>query len=190
MDTGERKGAVNVKVEGEEVPALGSGQTCPIAKNAALLEELDVAEGKVAELLEVAAKALDELAGVESLNSAKVEASTKEFLGLVSSVHGILSSKSSLVRDYTPYPRSIYGPRKELELLHEKARFLRATLANVSREQPPGAAVAAAGSPPAGEGIAPAAGSPKKVEATPGLKEEVGVATASVSSLGGLSATT
>lgn len=184
MDTGERKGAINVKVEGDGDPALGSGGKCPIAKNAALLEELDVAEGKVAELLEVAAKALDELAGVESLNSAKVEASTKEFLGLVSSVHDILSSKSSLVRDYTPYPRSIYGPRKELELLHEKARFLRATLASVSREQTPGVAVAAAASPPSGEVVAPAADSPKRVEATPGLKEETGedVATASVMS--------
>lgn len=105
---------------------------CPIAKNAALLEELDVAEGKVAELLEVAAEALDELARVESLDTAKVEASTKRFLGLVSSVHGTLSSNASLIRDYTPYPRSIYGPRKELEILHEKARFLRETLANLS----------------------------------------------------------
>lgn len=105
---------------------------CPITKNAALLEELDVAEGKVAELLEVAAEALDELARVESLDSAKVEASTKRFLGLVSSVHGTLSSNAPLIRDYTPYPRSIYGPRKELEILHEKARFLRETLANLS----------------------------------------------------------
>lgn len=171
MDSGERKGVVSVKTERGDVPALGD-ETCPIAKNAALLEELDVAEGKVAEMLEVAARALDELAGVELLNSAKVEASTKEFLGLVSSVHDILSSKSSLVRDYTPYPRSIYGPRKELELLHEKARFLRATLASVSRE-PPVVAVAAEASPPVGE-AQPAAGSPKKAEATPGLMEEKG----------------
>lgn len=176
MDSGERKGVIDVKIEGGEAPALGV-ETCPIAKNAALLEELDVAEGKVAELLEVAARALDELAGVELLNSAKVEASTKEFLGLVSSVHDILSSKSSLVRDYTPYPRSIYGPRKELELLHEKARFLRATLASVSGE-PPVVAVAAAASPPAGA-VKPAAGSPKKVEVTPGWTgEKEGGATA------------
>lgn len=181
MDSGERKGVVNVKVEGGEAQALGDG-TCPIAKNAALLKELDVAEGKVAELLEVAARALDELAGVESLNSAKVEASTKEFLGLVSSVHDTLSSKSSLVRDYTPYPRSIYGPRKELELLHEKARFLRATLASVSREPPPVVAVAAAAPPPAGGA---AAGPPKKVEATSGLAEEKGgSATASATAAG------
>lgn len=170
MDSGERKG-VDVKLEEEKAPALGV-ETCPISKNAALLEELDVAEGKVAELLEVAARALDELAGVELLNSAKVEASTKEFLGLVSSVHDILSSKSSLVRDYSPYPRSIYGPRKELELLHEKARFLRATLASVSREQPV-VAVAAVAPPPAGA-VIPAAVSPMKVEATPCLTEEKG----------------
>lgn len=119
------------------------GDNCPIAKNAAALEELDAAEGRVAELLEVAAEALEELAGVESLDSSKVEASTKQFLRLVSSVHGTLSSNAALIRDYTPYPRSIYGPRKELELLHEKARFLRATLANLACEE------TAADSPPA-----------------------------------------
>ncbi|CAN0137135.1 unnamed protein product [Ectocarpus sp. 13 AM-2016] len=124
---------VAVKIE-EKVG--GEEDSCPIAKNAALLEELDAAEGMVAELLEVAADALDELAGVESLDSSKVEASTKKFLDLVSSVHGTLSSKAELIRDYTPYPRSIYGPRKELELLHEKARFLRTTLADLSKEQP------------------------------------------------------
>ncbi|CAM9730401.1 unnamed protein product [Ectocarpus fasciculatus] len=126
-------GGVAVKMEGQ---VGGDEDPCPIAQNAALLEELDAAEGKVAELLEVAADALDELAGVESLDSTKVEASTKKFLELVSSVHGTLSSKAELIRDYTPYPRSIYGPRKELELLHEKARFLRTTLAELSKEQP------------------------------------------------------
>lgn len=134
-----------VKMEQDE---LDSG--CPIAKNAALLEELDVAEGKVAELLEVAAGALDELAGVESLDNAKVEASTKHFLGLVSTVHGCLASKASLIRDYTPYPRSIYGPRKELELLQEKARFLRSELASmaVNSESPTGTSPASAAAHP------------------------------------------
>lgn len=145
-DEGEAKrDGVVVKTE-----AKLDDEPCPIEKNAALLEELDVAEGKVAELLEVAAEALDELAGVESLDSAKVEASTKRFLGLVSSVHGTLSSNAPLIRDYTPYPRSIYGPRKELELLHEKARFLRQTLANLSAATavpPPGGAGAQAEEP-------------------------------------------
>ena len=137
----DNKDGVSVKMEEQLV-----GESCPIAKNAALLEELDGAEGKVAELLEVAAEALDELAGVESMDSAKVEASTKQFLGLVSSVHGTLSSNAGLIRDYTPYPRSIYGPRKELELLHEKARFLRATLANLAREEAAAASSSSAAS--------------------------------------------
>lgn len=137
--------------------------SCPIEKNAALLKELDLAEGKVAQLLDVAAEALDELAGVESLNSAKVEASTKTFLGLVSSVHGTLSSKASLIRDYTPYPRSIYGPRKELELLHEKARFLRGTLADLSRSAdlpPSGEAAAGATTTAVAEAATPVSGVP------------------------------
>ncbi|CAM9989591.1 unnamed protein product [Ectocarpus sp. 4 AP-2014] len=138
--TESRKGASSIEDDGVAVKMEGQvggdEDSCPIAKNAALLVELDAAEGKVAELLEVAADALDELAGVESLDSSKVEATTKKFLKLVSSVHGTLSSKAELIRDYTPYPRSIYGPRKELELLHEKARFLRTTLAELSKEQP------------------------------------------------------
>lgn len=109
-------------------------EACPIARNASLLEELDVAEEKVAELLEVAAGTLDELSAVESADNTKVEMSTKRFLDLVSSVHRCLSSKANLVRDYTPYPRSIYGPRKELELLHEKANFLRSELARLATE--------------------------------------------------------
>eukprot|EP00903_Cladosiphon_okamuranus_P013338 g12431.t1 len=137
------KGLSNEDGVGVKTEKQSAGESCPIAKNAALLEELDGAEGKVAELLEVAAEALDELAGVESLDSAKVEASTKQFLGLVSSVHDTLSSNAALIRDYTPYPRSIYGPRKELELLHEKARFLRATLANLACEEAAAAAAAA-----------------------------------------------
>lgn len=137
------EGMANKDGVGVEMEEQSVGERCPIAKNAALLEELDGAEDEVAELLEVAAEALDELAGVESLDSAKVEASTKQFLGLVSSVHGTLSSNAALIRDYTPYPRSIYGPRKELELLHEKARFLQATLANLACEEAATAAAAA-----------------------------------------------
>ena len=120
------------------------GEECPISRNASLLQELDVAEEKVAELLEVAAGTLDELAAIESIDDAKVELLTKRFLELVSSVHGCLSSKANLVRDYTPYPRSIYGPRKELELLHEKADFLRSELACMAAETPGVASVSLA----------------------------------------------
>lgn len=119
-------------------------EACPIARNASLLEELDVAEEKVAGLLEVAAGALDELATVESADNTKVEMSTKRFLDLVSSVHSCLSSKANLVRDYTPYPRSIYGPRKELELLHEKASFLRSELARLASEESDDGAISTA----------------------------------------------
>eukprot|EP00752_Nemacystus_decipiens_P012234 g10843.t1 len=139
----DNQGGVGMKMKEQSV-----GENCPIAKNAALLKELDGAEGKVAELLEVAAEALDELAGVESMDSAKVEASTKQFLSLVSSVHGTLSSNAGLIRDYTPYPRSIYGPRKELELLHEKARFLRATLADLACKEASAAASTSATADP------------------------------------------
>lgn len=135
------------KTEGE-MEQEKSSLVCPIAKNAALLEELDVAEEKVAELLEVAAGAVDELAGVESLDNAKVEASTKQFLGLVATVHGCLASKASLIRDYTPYPRSIYGPRKELELLQEKARFLRSELDSMASEAPTATSPAPAAADP------------------------------------------
>lgn len=157
------------KVAGKEIDQKLHPASCPITKNAALMEELDVAEGKVAEILEVAAGAIDELAGLESLDNAKVEASTKQFLGLVSAVHGCLSSKATLIRDYTPYSRSIYGPRKELELLLEKARFLRSTLASMSRE------------PTAAADDAAVADSPSSVEgggvdvgAVPGLPKDGG----------------
>lgn len=183
MDAAARKKDAGSK-GGEKADEEVDDSTCPIAKNAALLKELDVAEGKVADLLEVAAGALDELAGVESLDHAKVEASTKQFLGLVSEVHGCLSSKASLIRDYTPYPRSIYGPRKELELLHEKARFLRSTLASMSQVSCDAAAPGAA-SPPATEveaaEVEAAAGVSKDKEPVSGLpKNQGGAASAAV----------
>ncbi|CAM9158916.1 unnamed protein product [Sphacelaria rigidula] len=118
---------------------------CPIARNAALLEELDSAESKVAELLEVAAETLDELArGVvassptASFERDKVEESNKRFLRLVSEVHRCLAPKAEWIRDYKEYPRSSYGERKELELLHEKAAFLRSELANMAAEEEDG----------------------------------------------------
>lgn len=169
---------------------------CPIARNASLMKELDVAEGNVADLLEVAAGALEDLAGIDSLDVSKVEDSTKEFLGLVSAVHECLSSKANLIRDYTPYPRSIYGPRKELELLHEKARFLRSTLASMSRDQlinetppdttrdarssPAGIATATTfnavgGDASVAEGLAPTVGSPKDMAPTAGSPKDMDV---------------
>lgn len=124
---------------GSDPPSDGRSQdresTCPISRNAALLEELDEAEGKVSELLEVAAEVLEELAKVGNLDRGKVDDASKKFLGLASEVHGCLAPKATLIRDYKPYPRSVYGPRKELELLHEKARFLRAELANMEKGQ-------------------------------------------------------
>lgn len=113
-----------------------SPAACPIARNAALLEELDNAETKVAEILEVAAATLDELAkgavASSALDREKVDASNKSFLKLVSEVHGCLAPKAEWIRDYKPYPRSTYGERKELELLHEKAEFLRFELASMA----------------------------------------------------------
>lgn len=111
---------------------------CPIARNSSLLRELDEAESKVAELLEIAAEALDDLADVGSLNRENVDTASQRFLGLVSEVHGCLAPKAGLIRDYKPYPRSTYGPRKELELLHAKARFLRGELASIMGEWAPG----------------------------------------------------
>lgn len=161
--------------KGGVVPEI-SKKMCPIARNGALLDELDIAEGKVAELLEVAAGALDELAGVESLDNAKVEESTKHFLALVSSVHESLLSKASLIRDYTPYPRSIYGPRRELELLHEKARFLRSELASMSRDAPVVPPAAAAADP--AETLTAAGGLLKDTKVASELPKDSGTASA------------
>ncbi|CAM9376863.1 unnamed protein product [Pylaiella littoralis] len=180
----ENRNGVVVKTEGK----FADDKVCPIARNAALLEELDVAEGKVAELLEVAAEALDEIAGVESLDSSKVETHTKRFLGLVSSVHGTLSSKAALIRDYTPYPRSIYGPRKELEILHEKASFLRATLADLSTAQQEEAEACASPAAAAG-GRDCATGSPPPGKA-PATTTAPGIATISTTTAPATTATT
>lgn len=120
----------------DSTPNAPRPAACPIARNAALLRELDIAETKVAELLDVAVGALDELsAGVGSLDRTKVDEANKNFLRLVSEVHGCLAPKAEWIRDYMPYPRSIYGPRKELELLHEKADFLRFELVDMARAE-------------------------------------------------------
>lgn len=121
---------------------------CPIARNAAMLEELDEAEGKVAELLEVAAGALDELADIRSLDNKKVDEASKRFLDLVKDIHNCLVSKAKFIRNYRPYPRSVYGPRKELELLHEKAHFLRLELAHMAEKRPYEGSEGVGGSPP------------------------------------------
>lgn len=151
-----------------------TSSTCPIAKNAALLIELDTAEGKVAELLEVAAEALDELAsscgvGKESLDTGKVDAANKKFLALVSEVHGCLAPKASLIRNYKPYPRSVYGPRKELELLHEKASFLRSELESMRRDPPRISDSGGDGGDAAGDSMTPA--TPATVPAAAGSKD-------------------
>lgn len=139
--------------------AAPSPPNCPIARNAALLEELDNAETKVAEILEVAAETLDELAkgavASSALNREKVDASNKNFLKLVSEVHGCLAPKAEWIRDYKPYPRSTYGERKELELLHEKANFLRFELASMEdNEGRVGGNIAVSDAAAAAEGVA------------------------------------
>ncbi|CAN0104113.1 unnamed protein product [Discosporangium mesarthrocarpum] len=97
-------------------PVSAPSTTAPVgeegrvrARNAEVLAELDAAELKVAEMLEVAAETLENLAEVDSVDQDRVEACGRRFLGLVGEVHHTLSSHSCFIQDYTPHKSSRSG---------------------------------------------------------------------------------
>jgi len=89
-----------------------------------VIPSLQAVEEKLVKLLEIASKTCQELANTEQVDSRVISSLSIEYLNLIKEIKEALTTQISRVNDELPYQKSIYGERKDLEILNMKVTVI------------------------------------------------------------------